>query len=84
MCTAPAELPKLAFMIRMLDSGLMSEYLRDSAKPDDVLKLRGPFGDFSWTGSRSRPQLFIAGGTGLSPSAAFCKRSAQPVGRSRR
>ena len=67
MCTAPAELPKLAFMIRMLDSGLMSEYLRDSAKPDDVLKLRGPFGDFSWTGSRSRPQLFIAGGTGLSP-----------------
>ncbi len=67
MCTAPAELPKLAFMIRMLDSGLMSEYLRDSAKPDDVLRLRGPYGDFCWTGSRSRPQLFIAGGTGLSP-----------------
>ena len=67
MCTAPAELPKLAFMIRMLDAGLMSEYLRDSAKPDDVLRLRGPYGDFSWTGSLSRPQLFIAGGTGLSP-----------------
>ena len=67
MCTAPAELPKLAFMIRMLDAGLMSDYLRDSAKPDDVLNLRGPYGDFSWSGSRSRPQLFIAGGTGLSP-----------------
>ena len=67
MCTAPNELPKLAFMIRMLDAGLMSDYLRDSAKPDDVLHLRGPYGDFSWSGSRSRPQLFIAGGTGLSP-----------------
>lgn len=67
MCTAPAELPRLAFMIRMLESGLMSEYLRDRVKPDDVLSLRGPYGDFGWSGSRSRPHLFIAGGTGLSP-----------------
>ena len=67
MCTAPNDLPQLAFMVRILAGGLMSEYLTTIAKPDDVLTLRGPFGGFAWSGSRSAPQLFIAGGTGLSP-----------------
>ncbi len=67
MCSAPDELPKLEFMIRVLKSGLMSDYVRETAKLDDVLRLRGPYGDFGWSGSRRQPQLFIAGGTGLSP-----------------
>ena len=67
MCSAPEDLPRLEFMIRILEDGSMSNYLSEFAKVDDVLKLRGPFGKFVWSGSRASPHLFIAGGTGLSP-----------------
>lgn len=81
MCSTPAKLPTLEFMIRVLDSGVMSDYLRSRAQRDDVLTLSGPFGGFTWNGERREPHLFIAGGTGLSPIASIIEQIRATSGR---
>ncbi|MEM1110680.1 MAG: FAD-binding oxidoreductase [Pseudomonadota bacterium] len=81
MSTTPAALPMLEFMIRVLDQGVMSDYLRQRAQVDDVLTLTGPYGGFRWDGDRQSPQLFIAGGTGLSPIASILEQIRATSGR---
>jgi benzoate/toluate 1,2-dioxygenase reductase subunit len=81
MCSTPAQLPRLEFMVRVLDTGLMSDYLRHRAQRDDVLTLTGPYGGFTWDGERREPHLFIAGGTGLSPVASIIEQIRATSGR---
>ncbi|MFJ9365960.1 benzoate 1,2-dioxygenase electron transfer component BenC [Nocardia sp. NPDC101769] len=57
---------RLTFLIRLLDSGVMSDYLRERAKPGDTLRFTGPRGSF-FLRPVARPVLLIAGGTGLAP-----------------
>lgn len=62
----------LDFQIRLLDDGLMSTYLRDRARPGDILTIEGPKGIF-YLRDRPGPVLMVAGGTGLSPMVAMLK-----------
>lgn len=64
---APNETNQLQFLIRLLPQGVMSDYLRDKAKPGDRMKLKAPLGAF-YLHQIKRPLIFVAGGTGL---AAF-------------
>ncbi|WP_428036857.1 anthranilate 1,2-dioxygenase electron transfer component AntC [Amphritea sp.] len=64
---APNETNQLQFLIRLLPQGVMSDYLRDRAKPGDRMKLKAPLGAF-YLHQIKRPLIFVAGGTGL---AAF-------------
>ena len=57
----------MEFLVRVLDQGAMSDYLRDRAKVDDELEIEGPFGSFFWREDLKSPHVFIAGGTGLAP-----------------
>jgi len=61
------DLPKIVLLIRLLPDGAMSNYLRDSAKPDDILELEGPFGNFFLREKVMAPHIFVAGGTGIAP-----------------
>jgi NAD(P)H-flavin reductase/ferredoxin len=54
------------FFVRILADGLMSNYLRDRARPGDCLEVEGPFGEF-YLREPKRPILMVAGGTGLAP-----------------
>lgn len=63
--TGPTE-TSLAFLVKITEGGLMSEYLRDTAKVGDSLEFTGPFGSF-FLRQRKRPALLLAGGTGLAP-----------------
>ncbi|WP_226435136.1 benzoate 1,2-dioxygenase electron transfer component BenC [Rhodococcus yananensis] len=63
--TGPNE-DTLAFLVKITDGGLMSEYLRDRAQVGDTLEFTGPFGSF-FLRERKRPSLLLAGGTGLAP-----------------
>jgi len=54
-----------SFLIRNIPGGLMSGYLA-RAKPGDALSLTGPMGAF-YLRPVTRPQVFLAGGTGLAP-----------------
>ncbi|WP_233868104.1 FAD-binding oxidoreductase [Paraburkholderia adhaesiva] len=62
-----ADLPRIELLIRLLDDGVMSNWLRNVAKPDDVIELEGPFGSFFLREKRPVPHIMIAGGTGLAP-----------------
>lgn len=55
-----------SFLIRNLRGGVMSSYLDIAAKPGDRLSLTGPMGSF-YLRDVVRPQLWVAGGTGLAP-----------------
>lgn len=81
MSSIPSELPKLEFFVRLLDRGLMSDYLRDRVKPDDIMTLEGPHGRFAIENNALNPMLFIAGGTGLSPILALIRQARQRKGR---
>lgn len=63
---------ELEFLIRLLPDGVMSNYLRDRAKPGDRIALRCSKGTF---GLRPvvRPVVLVAGGTGLSAILAMAE-----------
>jgi len=68
MSSSPEDLPKIEFLIRILPEGLMSDYIRDTAKVDDALEIEGAFGSFFLRDISARePHIMIAGGTGLAP-----------------
>jgi benzoate/toluate 1,2-dioxygenase reductase subunit len=54
------------FLIRNLPGGVMSRYLAERAQPGDAVTLTGPMGAF-YLRPITRPQLWLAGGTGLAP-----------------
>jgi benzoate/toluate 1,2-dioxygenase reductase subunit len=63
----------LSFLIRITDKGVMSSYLRDTAKEGDKLTLTGPMGSFFLRESK-RPALLLAGGTGLAPLLSILEK----------
>jgi len=63
---APGTGSEMEFFVRILADGVMSNYLRDRARPGDRLEIAGPLGEF-YLREPSRPILMIAGGTGLAP-----------------
>lgn len=67
MSSAPSAMPQIELLIRLLDGGVMSDYLRGPAAVDDVVELEGPFGSFFLTGKPKGKVIMIAGGTGLAP-----------------
>lgn len=66
MASGEHEQGKLSFLIRVLPSGVMSDYLRSSARAGQALEMEGPLGGFVLEPS-ARPHILIAGGTGLAP-----------------
>lgn len=73
---------ELEFIIRLLPDGMMSNYLRDRAKPGDHIALRCGKGSF-YLRPVVRPVILVAGGTGLSAILAMAQslaaNTAQPV-----
>ncbi|OBI84411.1 FAD-binding oxidoreductase [Mycobacterium asiaticum] len=73
---------ELEFIIRLLPDGVMSNYLRDRAKPGDRISLRCSKGSF-YLRPVVRPVILIAGGTGLSAILAMAQsldaHTSQPV-----
>jgi benzoate/toluate 1,2-dioxygenase reductase subunit len=70
MASTTRALPQMEFLIRILDGGLVSEYLRGRCRPGDEIVIQGAMGAFILHASRV-PQIFIAGGTGLAPILAM-------------
>ncbi|MFM0205875.1 benzoate 1,2-dioxygenase electron transfer component BenC [Paraburkholderia sediminicola] len=60
----------VTFLIRNVPGGLMSNFLKERAKPGGELIMNGPFGSF-YLRPQVRPLLLLAGGTGLAPFLAM-------------
>ena len=71
IASTPADLPVIELLVRLLPGGVASEWLRGSARPDDVVELEAPFGSFFLRAEVRAPHLMIAGGTGLAPIMAM-------------
>ncbi|MGX9790013.1 FAD-binding oxidoreductase [Mycobacterium sp. MMS18-G62] len=63
---------ELEFIIRLLPDGVMSDYLRERAKPGDRIALRCSMGGF-YLRPVVRPVVLVAGGTGLSAILAMAE-----------
>jgi benzoate/toluate 1,2-dioxygenase reductase subunit len=64
------------FLIRNLPGGVMSTYLTEQAKAGDKLTATGPMGAF-YLRPIERPQVWLAGGTGLAPFLSMLEQVAE-------
>ena len=64
---------RIELMVRLLEDGMFSRYLRESARAGDTIEVRGPFGNFVVHQSQGRPRYFVAGSTGLAPLVAMLR-----------
>lgn len=64
------------FLIRNIPGGLMSRYLGERATAGDAVTLTGPMGAF-YLRPITRPQLWLAGGTGLAPFLSMLEQVAE-------
>lgn len=70
---------ELEFIIRLLPAGVMSDYLRDRAKPGDRIAVRCSKGSF-YLRPVVRPVILVAGGTGLSAILAMAQSLDAAIG----
>ena len=64
--SSPQATGRIEFLIRVLPSGVMSDWLRERAKVGDRLRIKAPYGSF-FLRDGDAPLLFVAGGTGVGP-----------------
>jgi NAD(P)H-flavin reductase/ferredoxin len=80
MASPPEDDQALEFLVRLIDGGAMSEFLRAALQsgpaPGTVIALKGPHGVFYRRESLA-PLLLIAGGTGLAPMLSMLRQLAQ-------
>ncbi len=80
LANAPREDGLLEFIIKRYDGGVLSAYWFERAKPNDLLRLEGPFGTFFLREQRPANILFLATGTGIAPVKALLEELAtQPA-----
>lgn len=70
MASTAKDLPRMRFLVRYLEGGAMSEWLRDDCSVGAEVEIEGPLGSFGLAATNG-PQLLIAGGTGLAPTLAM-------------
>jgi ferredoxin-NADP reductase/ferredoxin len=70
MASTPQELPALDFLVRIIQGGLMSQYLVGAAREGDRIEVEGPLGAFLLHATKSA-HVFVAGGTGIAPIIAM-------------
>ncbi len=57
--------------VRRVEGGLFSSYWFERARPDDLLRVRGPLGTFCLRPWAGRALVFLATGTGVAPFLAM-------------
>ena len=58
---------EMEFLIRILEDGQFSNFLKKDAKIGQSIKVKGPSGVFGLVADGFTPRYFVAGGTGLAP-----------------
>ena len=74
--SSPPDAEVQSFLVRNIERGLMSTFLREKGEPGTQMEFIGPSGSFYLRQIR-RPLLFLAGGTGLAPFLSMLGRIAE-------
>lgn len=72
---------RFTFYVKVLERGVMSEYVAERARPGDEMAIVGPYGRF-YLRPPERPILMVAGGTGLAPMLAMLDQLVETGGAS--
>jgi CDP-4-dehydro-6-deoxyglucose reductase len=67
IANSPAKDGKIILHIKCVKNGMMSDYLFNRAKKNDLLRFEGPLGTFSFRKDDSKNVVFLATGTGIAP-----------------
>lgn len=65
--SSPTQRAYVELTIKREEQGVVSRYLHDQVKVGDFIKITGPFGAFTFTGSDAESIVLIAGGVGITP-----------------
>ena len=71
-CSDPKN--QLEFFIKKYAHGLMSQYLFNEAKINDLLRIEGPLGTFFLRESSFKNVIFLATGTGIAPIKSILEK----------
>ncbi len=75
MANPPHRAGRLEFHIRHVKGGLFTEHVFSTMKVRDILRIRGPLGNFYLREDSDRPVIFVAGGTGFAPIKAMLEHA---------
>ncbi len=67
IASSPTQRAYVEITVKREEQGIVSCYLHDNAKVGDLIKVSGPFGSFTFTGSDADSIVLIAGGVGITP-----------------
>jgi CDP-4-dehydro-6-deoxyglucose reductase len=74
IANAPKEDGSIELQIHRVKEGRISEWLFERVHIGDVLRCRGPKGQFTLRSAAGTPLLFVAGGTGFAPIKAMIEQ----------
>ena len=67
IASSPTQRAYVELTVKREEQGAVSKYLHDKLAVGDLLKLSGPFGEFTFTGTDAESIVLIAGGVGITP-----------------
>lgn len=76
LANAPRDDGRLELLIKRYPGGQMSGYWFERARPNDLLRIEGPFGTFFLRDAAPRSIIFLATGTGIAPVKALLEELA--------
>lgn len=76
LANAPRADGVLELLIKRLRGGVLSDYWFERARPDDLLRIEGPFGTFFLREDAQSHIIFLATGTGIAPVRALLQELA--------
>jgi ferredoxin-NADP reductase len=67
IASSPTQRAYVELTVKREEQGAVSKYLHDKVAIGDLLKVTGPFGEFTFTGTDAESIVLIAGGVGITP-----------------
>lgn len=67
IASSPTQRAYVELTVKREQQGIVSRYLHDRLAVGDLVKISGPFGAFTFTGSDADSIVLIAGGVGITP-----------------
>lgn len=67
IASSPTQRAYVEVTVKREAQGVVSRYLHDEAKSGDLVRIAGPFGHFTFTGTDAESIVLIAGGVGITP-----------------
>ncbi len=82
MSSSPCQADHVAFTVKRVEKGLISNWLCDNVRAGSILRARGPIGRFCYDPAHDKKHLFmIAAGSGVTPFVSIMREHANSLGK---